>query len=448
MLCSNAFRYHTCHAARSCCSFVFWTGWYTCVTVSVLLVRSRVHAALQETNFGSLHDLQANQQAASSPDTSNAPHSKQLSQSAVSSLAFASPPHATREDINALGLDSPDSFLDHLHRSCARPRSSLHAITSRCRSIIGQLADPIAPSAQQPAAPSSLQGEGPSGQARHANSGAVLASSQEFARLVSQSLPAEGSQQQQQAVPGRLPRFTEAPTAQAKAFADSPSRQVVQQLQSFLAQYKQVVVGGYGVTSQPGSLQKPALPYKPMKALKSVLGPRLQAGNVTSLDIGRLLREADWPPHLQPPPSHKPSHQPSPVRIAPLPSSSHGATAFPMQPLSAVANILMQKSVASPTGPALLGVRHLGSMLPPSPAAANGSCALTGTAALPSLSCISAAQQQQSGEQHAVPLWGVTGSQAPPNTPEQVQSCLASLGLTGAQIQACLENAQRIEGCL
>ena len=302
MLCSNVFRYHVCHATCSCCKPLLSTGWYTCVIGFVLLVRSRVHGALQETNFGSLHNLQANQQATSSPHTSTAPHSKQFYQSAVSPLAFASPPHATREDIDALGLDSPDSFLDHLHRSSARPRSSLHAITSRCRSIIGQLADPIAPTAQQQAAPSTLQSEGPSSQARHANSGAVLASSQESARLTSQSLPAEGAQQQQ-AVPGRLSRFAEAPTAQARAFADSPSRQVVQQLQSFLAQYKQVVVGGYGVTSQPGSLQKPALPYKPMKALKSVLGSKLQAGNVTSLDVGRLLREADWPPHLQPLPS-------------------------------------------------------------------------------------------------------------------------------------------------
>ena len=381
---------------------------------------SSMHDALQETNFGWLHDLQANQQATSSPHTSSLPHSKQLSPGAVSSLAFASPPHATREDINALGLDSPDSFLDHLHRSSARPPSSLQAITSRCRSIIGQLADPVAPTTQQRAGPSSLQCGGPSRQARHSSSGAVLASSDNGARLASLSLPAEGAQQQQ-VVPGRLSRFAEAPTAPAKAFADSPTRQIVQQLQTFLAPYKKVIVGGYGVTSQAGHLQKVALPCKPMKALKSVLGPRLQAGNVTSLDINRLLQEADWPPHLEPPPSHKPT----PILVAPPASSSSGVgTAFPMQPLSAVSSMPLQQPAAPPGGASLL-------------------------TALPSLTCTSPVQQQPTGEQHAVPLvGGVTGSQAPPNTPEQVQSCLASLGLTGAQIQACLENAQRIEGCL
>ena len=398
---------------------------------------------MQETNFSWLHNVQANQQATSSPHTSRAPHPKQPSPSAVSPLAFTSPPHATREDINALGLDSPDSFLDHLHKNSARPRSSLHAITSRCRSIIGQLADPVAPAPQQQPAPSTLQCEGVSSQARHGNSGAVLASTQDAARLASLNLPAEGAQQQQ-AVPGRLSRFAEASTAQAKAFADSPARQVVQQLQSFLAPYKQVIVGGYGVTSHTGNLQKLPPPYKPMKALKSVLGLRLQAGNVTSLDIGRLLREADWP-HLQPQPSHKPSS----VLIAPPPSSSGVGSAFPMQPLSAVASMLLQKSAASPRGLSLLGARQTGSTLPPSAAAAKGTCALSGTSASPLLVCVSPTQQQRSGEQHGVPLFGgVTGSQAPPNTPEQVQSCLASLGLTGAQIQAGLEPAQRIEGCL
>lgn len=414
MLCSNAFRYMC-----SSCKFLLFAGWYFCVLVFVLSMRSgsRMHGALQETNFGSLHDLQANQQATSSPHTSTVPHSKQLSPGAVSSLAFASPPHATREDINALGLDSPDSFLDHLHRSSARPPSSLQAITSRCRSIIGQLADPLASTNQQQAAPSTLQCEGPS---RHGNSGAVLASSDDGARLASRSPPAEGAQQQQQAVPGRLSRFAEASTAQAKAFADSPARQVVQQLQSFLAPYKKMIVGGYGMTSQAGHLHKAALPYKPMKALKSVLGLRLQAGNVTSLDINRLLQEADWPPHLQP----SSSHMPTPMLVAPPPSSSGVGTAFPMQPLSAVSSMPLQKPAASPGGPSLLTV-------------------------LPSLTCTSPLQQQLSGEQHDVPLvGGLTGNQAPPNTPEQVQSCLASLGLTGAQIQACLENAQRIEGCL
>lgn len=387
--------------------------------------KSRMHGALQETNFGSLHDLQAINQQTSRPHASTAHPSQQLSPSSLPPPAFASPPPTTREDINALGLDSPDSFLDHLHRSSARPPSSLQAITSRCRSIIGQLADPLASTAgaRRQAGLATLPCEGPSCSARHASSGAVLASSQDGARSALDSLPAEGTQQQ--AVPGKLSRFAEAPTAPAQAAGDSPARQVVQQLQSFLASRKHVIVGGYEVASQTGQLLKPATAYKPMKALKSVLGPRLQAGNVTRLDVGLLLQEAGWPPHLHP----------SPILIPP-PISSLGGAAFPLQPLSAAA------SMQRPAAP-LLGTHLSGCMLPPAPVAATGSCALTGNTASPLLAGTFAAQQQQkSGEQHA------PGGQPPPNTPEQVQSCLASLGLTGAQIQACLENAQRIEACL
>ena len=370
----------------------------------------------------------------------------------MSPLAFASPPQATREDINALGLDSPDSFLDHLHRSSARPPSSLQAITSRCRSIISQLADPAASTAQQQAAYAyngNLHRDKPSSRARHDDSGAVLASSGDALRLASCRLSAEAAQQQ--AALGRLSRFAEAAPAPAEAYPGSPARQVVQQLQSFLAPYKHVLVGGYDVASQTGQLQEPAPPYKPMKALKSVLGPRLQAGNVTSLDVGWLLQEAGWPPQVQPPPGHKSS----PNLVVPPASSPGAGTAFPMQPLAAFTSRPLQSPVALPGVP-LLGVHHLATL--PLSAAARANCALTGESASPSLTCASLAQQQQQHQQQqqqqseghrAFPLVDVaTGSQAPPNSPEQLQSCLASLGLSSAQIQACLENAQRIEGCL
>ncbi|KAL0018664.1 hypothetical protein WJX79_000939 [Trebouxia sp. C0005] len=78
---------------------------------------------IQETNFGSVHDLQANDQTAppARSQVSTPPYAKQLPPCTVSPSAFCSPPQATREDINALGLDSPDSFLDQLHRTSAKP---------------------------------------------------------------------------------------------------------------------------------------------------------------------------------------------------------------------------------------------------------------------------------------------------------------------------------------
>lgn len=392
-----------------------------------------MHGALQETNFGSLHDLQANQQTTSRPRTSTPPHLKQRPPCTVSPPAFASPPQAIREDINALGLDSPDSFLDDLHRSAAQPPSSLQAISSRCRSIIGQLADPTACPAQQEAGATPC--EPPSSRAGDDNSGAMLASSGDGPRFASLQPGAA----QQLAAPGRLSRFAGASPAQAEAGPASPARQVVQQLQSFLAPCKHVLVGGYDWALQPGQIQQPAPPYKPMKALKSVLGPKLQAGNVTSLDIGWLLQEAGWPPQLHPVPSHKSS-----PFLTSLPASSPGTgTGFPLQPIAAPATCIPPpNSAASPRGPSLLSAQQLGSMQPAS--AAQVACALTGYP-LP-LDCTSVAEQQPAGEDHALPV--MIGTQTPANTPEQMQSCLVSLGLTSEQIQACLENAQRIEGCL
>lgn len=395
-----------------------------------------MHVALQETNFGSLHHLQANQQTTSRPHTSTPPHSKQRPSCTVPPPAFASPLPATREDIDALGLDSPDSFLDHLHRSVAQPPSSLQAISARCRSIIGQLADLTACTAQQQAAPAPLVPccKAPSSRAGVGNSGAVLASSGDRSRVALHQ-PAAA---QQQAAPGSLSRFAEASHAQAEAGPSSPAQQIVQQLQSFLAAYKHVVVGGYDVALQPGQIQLPTPPYKPIKSLKSVLGPKLQAGNVTSLDIDALLQEAGWPPHVHPPLSHKSS-----PLLTSQPASSAGAgTESSLQPLAAhVTSLPQQIPAISQRAPSLSSSHRLGSMQPA--AAAKVSCALTGSF-MPKGASV--ADQQRSGEHLAFPH--MVGSQAPPNTPEQMQSCLVSLGLTSAQIQACLENAQRIEGCL
>ncbi|KAL3156624.1 hypothetical protein ABBQ38_000910 [Trebouxia sp. C0009 RCD-2024] len=403
---------------------------------------SPVLQSQSETEFMAdavLKCIQANQQTTSRPHTSTPPYSKQRPSCTVPPPAFASPPPATREDIDALGLDSPDSFLDHLHRSAAQPPSSLQTISARCRSIIGQLADLTACTAQQQAAvaapaPPVPCCKAPSSRAGDGNSDVVLASSGDRSRVAAQH-PAAA---QQQAAPGRLSRFAEASHAQAEAGPSSPARQVVQQLQSFLASYKHVLVGGYDVALQPGQIQLPAPPYKPMKSLKSVLGPKLQAGNVTSLDVDGLLQEAGWPPHVH----LQVSHKSSPLLTSQPASTAGAGTGFSLQPLAAAVTSLPQQSPAvSPKGPSLLSAHRLGPMQPA--AAAKVSCALTGSF-LPKGASV--ADQQQSREHRAFPL--LIGSQAPPNTPEQMQSCLVSLGLTSAQIQACLENAQRIEGCL
>ncbi|KAL0054387.1 hypothetical protein WJX82_008127 [Trebouxia sp. C0006] len=60
---------------------------------------------IQETTFGSVQDLQANDQTAppARSQVSTPPYAKQLPLCTVSPSAFCSPPPATREDINALG---------------------------------------------------------------------------------------------------------------------------------------------------------------------------------------------------------------------------------------------------------------------------------------------------------------------------------------------------------
>ena len=393
-----------------------------------------MHGALQETNFESLHNLQANEQTSGRHHMSTPPHSKQDSPCTVAPLAYASPPHATREDINALGLDSPDSFLDHLHQSSAQRSSSLQAITSRCLNLIGQLADTASDAGEH------QQHQGCLGLARQDDSGAMLAVPQDATKPVSRRLLSEAAQQQ--SAHGKLSRFAHlqpAEAAQTQVPHDSPAQETAQQLQSFLAQCKHVVVGGYDVVPQTGQIQKPALPYTPMKSLKSVLGPKLQAGNVVFLDLGVLRKEAGWPAHLWSGNGQKSS----PMLVSQAASLQQGATSFALQPLVAVSTMPSQDNAATPGEMSLLDVHQPGCMQPP--AAVRASCALTGKSSSPSSTETTVTEQQQPGQHPAVPpVDAVFGGPGPPNTPEGVQICLASLGLTSAQIQTCLENAQRI----
>ena len=390
-----------------------------------------MHGALQETNFESLHNLQANEQTSSRHHTSTPPHSKQVSPCTVAPLAFASPPHATREDINALGLDSPDSFLDHLHRSSAQRTSSLQAISSRCRSLIGQLSDTASAPGE------SQQHEGCQGLARKDDSGAVLAVVQDGSKPVSRRLLTEAAQQQ--LAQGKLSRFAQLRPAEAEMPQDSPARQAAQQLQSFLAQCKHVVVGGYDVVPQTSQIQTPALPYRPMKSLKSILGPRLQAGNVVSVDLDMLRKEAGWPAHLW----SSNGQKSSPALASQAASPQQGATSFALQPLPAVASGPLQNNAALSGQMSLLDEHQPSCMQ--SPAAVRAGCALTGKSQSPSSTDTTLTEQQQSGEHPAVPpVDAACSGQGPPTTPEGVQSCLASLGLTSEQIQTCLENAQCI----
>ena len=392
--------------------------------------------------------MHGDEHAAARAPVSTPPRSKQVSTCGLSPGAFASPPPATREDINALGLDSPDSFLDDLHRSAVRPAFSLQAITSRCRSIIGQLADPApalppaataaaAASAQHPAGAQHQQHDAQLSMARGADSGAVLASAAEGVKLDSRRLLTEAAQQQ--LAQSSLSCFASDQPAEAKLPTAGPARQAKQQLQRFLEHYKHVEVGGCVVaqTSQPPTSVKP---YKQMKALKSILGPRLQSASAASFDLVALVKEADWPEHLWASAGQVVSQVVAPQDASP----PQGTTSLVLQPLAAVTHVPSLSIAASAGNTVRSGVHQPGSMQPP--AAVNMACALTGALPSPSLSGTTVTEQQQSAGTPAVPLIdAVLGGQGPPSSPEGMTSCLVSLGLTSAQIQACLENAQRLD---
>ena len=399
-----------------------------------------MQCALQETNFGSVHDLQANDQTAppARSQVSTPPYAKQLPSCTVSPSAFCSPPQATREDINALGLDSPDSFLDQLHRTSAKP-VALQVIAARCRTLLSQLPDTSA--AQQHATTSQHPGADHISKARQADSGAVLASAAEVAQPVSRKLVTDPPPQQH--LPTRLSNFIDTQQT-AQQVSRSPSRQAAYQLAAYLAQHKDVVVGGYAVALQDRQLQRPAPPYRRMQSLKSVLAARLQAGTSLPTDPASLLEEAGWQPHLL-----LLGRQPkgSPVfGVGQMPSPPNRSPAFSSSPLGPAAMMPQPKNGTQP----VVGARQLAAMQAPAgirKSGPHGSMSLS-----PPSTATTVSGQQQSGEAPAVlPVDAVLGTLPPPNTPEGLQSCqagvnstLKTLGLSQDQIHQILRNAEAL----
>ena len=403
-----------------------------------------MHCVLQETNFASVPNLQANEHTVptNSFPLSTPPHAKQLPPCTISPSAFCSPPQATREDINALGLDSPDSFLDQLHRTSARPsarQSSLQVIAGRCCKILGQLPQ-VPAGALQHAGPSQRSAPDSRRTARNAESGAVLASACDAPKPASRGLQTDPLQQQQSSLPGRRSRFAE--TQPVQQHHQASARQNVQQLAGFLAQYKPVIVAGYAVDSQSGQLQRPAPPHRPMKSLKSVQFRRMQAGLPT--DPASLLEEAGWQLHLQ---QSYACHQKGssafdaqtriPPNVAPRFASSLPATELPLH------------SQAQCAGSPLPASQQMSAMQSPVGVTANAHTILSPS---PPSTAITVTQHLQSGEKPAVaPVDAPVGSLAPPNTPEGLQnfqaginSTLKTLGLTHDAIQNILRNAQKL----
>lgn len=402
-----------------------------------------MQCALQETNFGSVHDLQANDQTAppARSQVSTPPYAKQLPPCTISPSAFCSPPPATREDINALGLDSPDSFLDQLHRTSAKP-VALQVIAARCRTLLTQLPDSSA--AQQHATTSQHPGADPIRKARHADSGAVLASAAEVAKPASRKLVTDPLSQQH--LPGRLSNFIDTQQA-AQQVSQSPSRQAAYQLATYLAQHKDVIVGGYAVALQDRQLQRPAPPYRRMQSLKSVLAARLQAGTSLPTDPASLLEEAGWQPHLL-----LLGRQPkgSPVfGTGQMPSPPNRSPAFGSSPLGPAALLPQPKNG---TQLVAVGARQLAAMQAPAGIRKNGPHGSMSMSPPSTATATTVSGQQQSGEAPAVPpLDAVLGTLPPPNTPEGLQSCqagvnstLKTLGLSQDQIHQILRNAEAL----
>ncbi|DBB14181.1 TPA: hypothetical protein ACH3X3_001130 [Trebouxia sp. C0006] len=396
---------------------------------------------IQETTFGSVQDLQANDQTAppARSQVSTPPYAKQLPLCTVSPSAFCSPPPATREDINALGLDSPDSFLDQLHRTSAKP-VALQVIAARCRTLLTQLPD--ASAAQQHATTSQQPGVDHVSKARHADSGAVLASAADVVKPASKKLMNDPPAQQH--LPGRLSNFTDTQQA-APQVSQSPSRQAAYQLAAYLAQHKDVIVGGYAVALQDRQLQKPAPSYRRMQSLKSVLAARLQAGTSLPTDPASLLEEAGWQPHLL-----LLGRQPkgSPVFGAgQMPSPPNRSPAFGSSPLGPAALLPQPKNG---TQLVAVGARQLAAMQAPAGIRKNGPHGSTSLS--PPSTATTVSGQQQSGEAPAVPpVDAVLGTLPPPNTPEGLQSCqagvnstLKTLGLSQDQIHQILRNAEAL----
>ena len=212
------------------------------------------------------------------------------------------PLQAAREDINILGLDSPDSYLDRLHIGSVDYHiaqiMTLEAIASKCQKLTHQLESPQPPPLANQAAAShnftSSQApavvQGTAGLSAASPSASAAASAQQLAKQLRRKAPVH----RQQAPPLEPSRF--APNV-AQLALEGPARQAGQLLQEHLAQYQGEFVGGYAVDLETKEVRQADMPYQRMLSLKSTLSERLQANQST--DALSLLSHAGWKPHLQ-----------------------------------------------------------------------------------------------------------------------------------------------------
>ena len=270
----------------------------------------------------------------------------------------------------------------------------------------------------------------------------MLASAAEVAKPASRKLVNDPPAQQH--LFSRLSNVIDAQQA-APQVSQSPSRQAAYQLAAYLAQHKDVIVGGYAVALQDRQLQKPAPPYRRMQSLKSVLAARLQAGTSLPTDPASLLEEAGWQPHLL-----LLGRQPkgSPVFGAgQMPSPPNRSPAFGSSPLGPAALLPQPKNG---TQLHAVGPRQLAAMQAPAGIRKNGPHGSTSLS--PPSTATTVSGQQLSGEAPAVPpVDAVLGTLPPPNTPEGLQSCqagvnstLKTLGLSQDQIHQILRNAEAL----
>lgn len=267
--------------------------------------------ALQDFNFDLSYDLQAEELHRNTqipaqnaqPSGAALPLHARIPACPDSPHLLHSPSHGARESINALGLDSPDPFLDHLHtrtvqRHAQPPVQTLNDIASRCAKLAQQLTHtslepPQASTTQaetaQPVVPRGTKQSPPQCAAMPIASAAASAQQLSRPRLSKPPLPqrTHGADLSRSAPSQAQPRML------------GSAKQAGQQLQKHLIQYRGVLVGGYAMGAETHALQAAALPYQRMLSLKTVLSQRLQAGQ--PIDPTSLLEEAGWKPCLQQP---------------------------------------------------------------------------------------------------------------------------------------------------
>ena len=245
-----------------------------------------------------------------------------------------SPSHGAQDSINALGLDSPDSYLDGLHtrsiqqhalhptarlaaRSVQQPApdpvtgaastsvqhqaqpaaQSLQGIQSRCAKLIQQLDEAVLEPCQPMTYAQAVhltESEANEGRpAQSAATAALLASAAALAQQLPRQLLSKPPMPQH-TTRADVSRFA---PSQARPALSGPAQQAGQQLQEHLMQYQGLMMGGYAVSGAASALQVAPAPYQRMLSLKTVLAQRLQANKPT--DPASLLEEAGWQPYLQ-----------------------------------------------------------------------------------------------------------------------------------------------------